>query len=151
MLFINSSKKEEETISAFFIVIFFITNYWLYPFHLFLVWNILFIYAFAPFSLFFKTVSPWKQFILGLIIYLFPSITNYLAYEYVIDHLDRSENMVIIDHWNPKIEVIQKELDVYRGSYLEQIEYRDKMWRSGQNNNGPGAIGKGILGFVIAK
>ncbi len=57
--------------------------------------------------------------------------------------------MVIIEHWNPSNEVIQKEIDVYRGSYLEQIEYRDKMWRSDQNNNGPGSIGKGILGLSL--
>ena len=151
LLFINSSIKKGKRP----FLLFYFRNFWLLIIgyiHSTYFWygDILFIYAFCSFFLyFFKTISPWKQFILGSIIYLFPSITNYLAYEYVIDHLDRSEHMVIIEHWNPKNEVIQKELDVYRGSYLEQIEYRDKMWRSDQNNNGPGSIGKGILGLSL--
>ena len=100
LLFINSSIKKGKRP----FLLFYFRNFWLLIIgyiHSTYFWygDILFIYAFCSFFLyFFKTVSPWKQFILGSIIYLFPSITNYLTYEYVIDHLDQSEHMVIIEH-----------------------------------------------------
>ena len=151
LLFIQSTIKKGK--NPF--LLFYSRNFWLLIIgyiHSSYFWygDILFIYAFCSFFLyFFKNLSSCKQFILGLIIYLSPAITNYLTYEYVIDHLERSEQNVVIRHWNPTDEIIQQELDVYRGSYSDQIEYREKMWSSDNKNDDPGSIGKGIIGLAF--
>ena len=40
------------------------------------------------------------------------------------------DRKAIMEHWNPPEDKLQKEIDAYRGSYVEQIEYREKMWSS---------------------
>ena len=80
--------------------------------------DILFIYALCSFPLyFFKNLSARKQFILGFLIYLTPSFSNYVAYKYVTDDLDPIAQNIMMKHWNPEDSKLQEEIDVYRGSY----------------------------------
>ena len=152
ILFINSVKKRGK--SPF--LLFYSRNFWLLILgwiHSSYLWygDILFIYALCAFLLFFfKNITPKKQFILGCLIYLIPTFSNYATYEYVIDYLDQAEKDVIIKHWNPSNEVLQQELDAYRGPYKKQVQHRAKMWSSNnENNDSSGDIGGGILGLSI--
>ena len=150
ILFINSIKKREKSP----LLLFYSRNFWLLIlgwFHSTYLWygDILFIYALCAFLLFFfKNITPKKQFILGCLIYLIPTFSNFAGYEYLIDDLDQVEKDVIIQHWNPSSETLQQELDAYRGSYKEQVQYREKMWSSNNKNNASGGdIGAGIIGL----
>ena len=152
ILFINSVKKREKSP----LLLFYSRNFWLLILgwiHSSYLWygDILFIYALCAFLLFFfKNITPKKQFILGCLIYLIPTFSNYAAYEYVIDSLDQAEKDVIIKHWNPSNDVLQQELDAYRGPYKKQVQHRAKMWSSNnENNDSSGDIGGGILGLSI--
>lgn len=151
ILFINSVKKREKNP----LLLFYSRNFWLLVIgwiHSSYLWygDILFIYALCAFLLFFfKNITPKKQFILGCLIYLVPTFSNYATYEYVIDYLDQAEKDVIIKHWNPSNELLQQELDAYRGSYKKQVRHRAEMWSSNEyNENNPnGGIGAGIIGL----
>ncbi len=150
ILFINSVKKREKSPLLFF----YSRNFWLLILGLihssyFWYGDILFIYALCAFLLFFfKNITPKKQFILGFLIYLIPTFSNYATYEYVIDYLDQAEKDVIIKHWNPSNEILQQELDAYRGPYKKQVQYRATMWSSNnKNNDSSGDIGEGIIGL----
>ncbi len=153
ILFINSVKKREKSP----LLLFYIRNFWLLILgwiHSTYLWygDILFIYALCAFQLFFfKNITPKKQFILGCLIYLIPTFSNYAGYEYVIDDLDQVEKDVIIQHWNPSNDVLQQEIDAYRGSYKEQVQYREQMWSSSEYNEGNsiGGIGAGIIGLSV--
>ena len=131
-------------------------NFWLLIIgwiHSYFLWygDILFIYALCAFLLFFfKNLTPKKQFILGSLIYLIPTFSNYATHEYVIDNLDQTEQNIIIQHWNPSDEILQQELDAYRGSYKKQVQYREQMWSSNnENNDSSGDIGRGIIGLAF--
>jgi len=143
ILFINSVKKKEKSP----LILFYSRNFWLLILgwiHSSYLWygDILFIYALCAFLLFFfKIITPKKQFILGCLIYLIPTFSNYFTYEYVIDYLDQEEKDVIIKHWNPSNEILQQELDAYRGPYKKQVQYREQLWSSSKS------IGKGIIGI----
>ena len=143
ILFINSVKKKEKSP----LILFYSRNFWLLILgwiHSSYLWygDILFIYALCAFLLFFfKNITPKKQFILGCLIYLIPTFSNYFTYEYVIDYLDQEEKDVIIKHWNPSNEILQQELDAYRGPYKKQVQYREQLWSSSKS------IGKGIIGI----
>ena len=150
ILFINSVKKREKSPLLFFSS----RNFWLLILGLihssyFWYGDILFIYALCAFLLFFfKNITSKKQFILGCFIYLIPTFSNYAIYEYVIDYLDQAEKDVIINHWNPSNEILQQELDAYRGPYKKQVQYRATMWSSNnKNNDSSGDIGEGIIGL----
>ena len=153
ILFINSVKKRGKST----LLLFYSRNFWLLILgwiHSSYLWygDILFIYALCAFFLFFfKNITPKKQFILGCLIYLIPTFSNYATYEYVIDHLDQAEKDVIIKHWNPSNDVLQQEIDAYRGSYKEQVQYRAQMWSSSEYNKGSsiGGIGAGIIGLSL--
>ena len=153
ILFINSVKKREKNP----LLLFYSRNFWLLILgwiHSTYLWygDILFIYALCAFLLFFfKNITPKKQFILGCLIYLIPTFSNYAGYEYVIDDLDQAEKDVIIQHWNPSNDVLQQEIDAYRGSYKEQVQYRAQMWSSSEYNEGSsiGGIGAGIIGLSL--
>lgn len=151
LLFIKSVKKRKK--NPF--LLFYSRNFWLLIFgwiHSTYLWygDILFIYALCAFLLFFfKNLTPKKQFILGCFIYLLPIFSNYAAYEYLIDHLGQAEQDVIVKHWNPSKEILQQELDAYRGSYEKQVQQRAHMWSSSEYNedNPSGGIGAGIIGL----
>ena len=150
MLFINSAKKRGKSP----LLLFYSRNFWLLiigSIHSSYLWfgDILFIYGLCAFPLFFfKNLTPKKKFILGCLIYLIPSFSSYVNYKYVIDNLDSIEQNAIIQHWKPSEERLQKELDVYRGSYKKQVQYRAQMWSSNNENKEPsGEIGKGIIGL----
>ena len=151
ILFINSIKKREK--SPF--LLFYSRNFWLLILgwvHSSYLWygDILFIYALCAFLLyFFKKITPKKQFILGCLIYLLPTFSNYATYEFVIDHLGQAEQDVIVKHWNPSNEILQQELDAYRGSYKKQVQHRSQMWSSSEYNEDKpsGGIGAGIIGL----
>ena len=153
ILFINSVKKREKSP----LLLFYSRNFWLLILgliHSSYLWygDILFIYALCAFLLFFfKNITPKKQFILGCLIYLIPTFSNYATYEYVIDDLGQAEKDVIIKHWNPSDETLKQELDAYRGSYKKQVQYRAQMWSSSEYNEGnpSGGIGAGIIGLSI--
>ena len=152
ILFINSVKKRKKNP----LLLFYSRNFWLLILgwiHSSYLWygDILFIYALCAFLLFFfKNITPKKQFILGCLIYLIPTFSNYATYEYVIDYLDQAEKDVIMKHWNPSNEVLQLELDAYRGSYEKQVQHREQMWSSNnENNDSSGDIGGGIIGLSI--
>ena len=147
ILFINSVKIRGKRP----LLLYYSRNFWLLIIgwiHSSYLWygDILFIYALCAFLLFFfKNLTPKKQFILGCLIYLIPSFSNYAAYEYVIDYLDPAEQNAIIMHWNPSDENLQQEIDAYRGSYKEQFRYREQMWSSNNDNND--GISEGIIGL----
>jgi len=153
ILFINSVKKREKRT----LLLFYSRNFWLLILgwiHSSYLWygDILLFYALCAFVLFFfKNLSPKKQFILGCLIYLLPTFLNYATYEYVIDHLGEEEQDVIIKHWNPSNEILQQEIDAYRGSYEKQVQHRAQMWSSSEHNddNPSGGIGAGIIGLSI--
>ena len=147
ILFINSVKIKGKRP----LLLYYSRNFWLLIIgwiHSSYLWygDILFIYALCAFLLFFfKNLTPKKQFILGCLIYLIPSFSNYAAYEYVIDYLDPAEQNDIIMHWNPSDKNLQQEIDAYRGSYKEQFRYREQMWSSNNDNND--GIAEGIIGL----
>ena len=150
ILFINSVKKREKSP----LLLFYSRNFWLLILgwiHSSYLWygDILFIYALCAFLLFFfKNITPKKQFILGCLIYLIPTFSNYATYEYVIDYLEQAEKDVIIQHWSPSNEILQQELDAYRGSYKEQVQHRAEIFSSNNKNNfSSGDIGEGIIGL----
>ena len=150
MLFVKSamSKKKRP------MLLFYIRNFWLLIIgwiHSYYLWNgdVLFIYAICSFLLFFfRNMRPKSQFVVGCIIYLIPSISNLTFNAFVFDHLDSADRKSIMEHWNPPEEKLQKELDAFRGTYSEQIEYREKMWSSGEKGApAKGDNGKGIIGL----
>ena len=154
LLYIDSIIKKGKRVW----VLFYSRNFWLLLIgfiHSTYIWygDVLLIYASCSFLLyFFKRISPKMQLILGCVIYLIPSISNYATYKYVIDNLDQSDQIVISKHWNPSQEAMQKEIDAYRGPYKGQVHYREEMFASNiKKNYFPGAIGKGIIGasFII--
>ena len=149
MLFVKSamSKKKRP------MLLFYIRNFWLLIIgwiHSYYLWNgdVLFIYAICSFLLFFfRNMRPKSQFIVGCIIYLIPSISNLTINAFVFDHLNSQDRKVIMEHWNPPEDKLQKELDAFRGTYVEQIEFREKMWSSEKSVPVEGDIGKGIIGL----
>ncbi|SVB81652.1 uncharacterized protein METZ01_LOCUS234506 [marine metagenome] len=150
LLFMHSVIKKGKRPS----LLYYSRNFWLLLIgwmHSYFVWygDILLIYALCSFLLYFlRNISPRKQFVLGFIIYLIPSFSNYLSYKYVIDYLEQADQNVIIEYWNPNDETIQKELDAYRGSYKKQVQYRAQMWSSNnENDDSSGDIGGGIIGL----
>jgi len=152
MLFIDSVVQRGKRP----LLLFYNRNFWLLIIgwiHSYFLWygDILFIYALCAFLLFFfKNLTPKKQFILGSLIYLIPTFSNYATHEYVIDNLDQTEQNIIIQHWNPSDEILQQELDAYRGSYKKQVQYREQMWSSNnENNDSSGDIGRGIIGLAF--
>ena len=152
LLFINSARKRGKSP----LLLFYSRNFWLLiigEIHLSYLWygDILGIYALCSFPLFiFKNLTPKKQFILGCLIYLIPSFSNYVNYKYVIDNLDSVEQNAIMQYWNPSDENLRKELDVYRGSYKKQVQYRAEMFSSNnENKESSGEIGEGIIGISI--
>ena len=152
ILFIDSVVEREKRP----LLLFYNRNFWLLIIgwiHSYFLWygDILFIYALCAFLLFFfKNLTPKKQFILGSLIYLIPTFSNYATHEYVIDNLDQTEQNIIIQHWNPSDEILQQELDAYRGSYKKQVQYREQMWSSNnENNDSSGDIGRGIIGLAF--
>ena len=151
ILFVNSVKKIEKSP----LLLFYSRNFWLLILgwmHSSYLWygDILYIYALCAFLLFFfKNITQKKQFILGCLLYLLPTFSNYATYVYVIDHLGQSEKDVIIKYWNPSNNVLQQELDSYRGSYKEQFQHRAQMLSSSEYDEGDpsGGIGAGIIGL----
>ena len=150
LLFINSAIKRGKNP----LFLFYSRNFWLLiigSIHSSYFWHgdILFIYALCSFPLyFFKNLSARKQFILGFLIYLTPSFSNYVAYKYVTDDLDPIAQNIMMKHWNPEDSKLQEEIDVYRGSYEKQFQYRAEMWSSNNENKDPSAeIGEGIIGL----
>ena len=150
MLFVQSamSKKKRP------MMLFYSRNFWLLIIgwiHARFVWygDILFIYAFCSFLLFFfRNLRPRAQFIIGCIIYLIPSFSNFALNAFVFDHLDNEDHHTIMEHWNPPEEELQKELEAYNGSYYEQIKHREKMWSSDTGGSpSAGYNGKGIIGL----
>ena len=146
MLYINSIKKNKKKP-----LLFYSRNFWLLILgwiHASYLWygDVLLIYSLCSFALFFFIgVAPKNQFILGCLIYFLPTFSNYALYDFVIDYLDQAEKDVIIQHWNPPNEVLQKEINAYRGSYKDQIQHRAEMWSSNEyNENNPsgGKIGR---------
>ena len=140
MLYINSIKRNKKKP----LLLFYSRNFWLLILgwiHASYLWygDILLIYSICSFALFFFIgVAPKNQFILGCLIYFLPTFSNYALYEFVIDYLDQADKDVIIQHWNPPNEVLQQELNVYRGSYKDQIQHRAEMWSSNEyNENNP--------------
>ena len=151
MLYINSIKRNKKRP----LLLFYSRNFWLLMLgwiHASYLWygDVLIIYSICSFVLFFFIgVAPKNQFILGCSIYFLPTFSNYALYEFVIDYLDQAEKDVIIQYWNPPNEVLQQELDVYRGSYKDQIQHRAEMWSSSEHNknNPSGGKGAGIIGL----
>ena len=150
MLFVKRAmaKKKRPMIS------FYSRNFWLLIIgwiHSRFVWHgdILFIYACCSFLLFFfRNLRPKAQFIIGCIIYVIPSFSNFALNAFIFDHLDNDDHKAIMEYWNPQKQEIQKEIDTYRGSYSEQIEYREKMWSSHKRGTpSTGANGKAIIGL----
>ena len=150
MLFVKSamSKKKRP------MILFYSRNFWLLIIgwiHARFVWygDILFIYALCSFLLFFfRNLRPNAQFIIGCIIYLMPSFSNFALNAFVFDHLDYEDRNAIMEHWNPPEEELQKELEAYNGSYYEQIKHREKMWSSDTGSTpSAGDNGKGIIGL----
>ncbi len=153
MLYINSIKKNKK--KPF--LLFYSRNFWLLILgwiHASYLWygDVLLIYSLCSFALFFFIgVAPKNQFILGFLIYFLPTFSNYALYDFVIDYLDQAEKDVIIQHWNPPNEVLQKEINAYRGSYKDQIQHRAEMWSSNEynENNPSGGKGAGIIGLSL--
>ena len=152
MLFVKSamSKKNRP------MLLFYSRNFWLLIIgwiHSYYVWygDVLIIYAICSFSLFFfRNFNPKSQFIIGCTIYLIPIFSNLALNAFVFDHLDNEDHNAIMEHWNPQKQEIQKELDAYRGSYSEQIKFREKMWSSGERGSpAEGDNGKGIIGLSL--
>ena len=150
LLFIKSAIKRGK--SPLFL--FYSRNFWLLmigSIHSSYLWygDILFIYALCSFPLYiFKNLAPKRQFILGFLIYLIPSFSNYVFYVNVIDDLDPLAQNVIKRHWNPADSKLQKEIDAYRGSYEEQFQYRAEMWSSNNENKEPSIeIAEEIIGL----
>ena len=98
LLFMHSVIKKVKRPS----LLYFSRNFWLLLIgwmHSYFVWygDILLIYALCSFLLYFlRNISPQKQFVLGFIIYLIPSFSNYLSYKYVIDYLEQADQNIII-------------------------------------------------------
>ena len=151
MLYINSIKRNKKRP----LLLFYSRNFWLLILgwiHASYLWygDVLFIYSLCSFALFFFIgVTLKNQFILGCLIYFLPTFSNYALYDFVIDLLDQADKDVIIQHWNPPNEVLQQEINAYRGSYKDQIQHRAEMWSSNEynENNPSGGKGSGIIGL----
>ena len=150
MLFVERamSKKKRP------MLLFYSRNFWLLIIgliHSHYIWygDILFIYAICSFILFpFRNFNPKNQFIIGCIIYFLPCFSNFALNVFVFDHLGKEDRNAIIEYWNPPKEDLQIELDAYRGSYFEQIKYREKMSDSDERNtSSKGKKGKEIIGL----
>ena len=150
MLFVERamSKKKRP------MLLFYSRNFWLLIIgliHSHYIWygDILFIYAICSFILFpFRNFNPKNQFIIGCIIYFLPCFSNFALNVFVFDHLGKEDRNAIIEYWNPPKEDLQIELDAYRGSYFEQIKYREKMSDLDERNtSSKGKNGKEIIGL----
>ncbi|SVD97800.1 uncharacterized protein METZ01_LOCUS450654 [marine metagenome] len=77
-------------------------------------------------------------------IYLIPSFTGINNY-YKINELDLARQYAIQEHWNPNSIEIQKELDIYRGNYKDQLNYRSSMYKP-SGNSGKDLI---VISFLL--
>ncbi|MCK5893539.1 MAG: DUF418 domain-containing protein [Endozoicomonadaceae bacterium] len=111
----------------------YIRNMWLFIIgliHATLIWDgdILMIYAVSSFMLyFFRNVAPKWQLLLGLTIYLLPSLLN-LSIQYILHELDTTSRQALIAYWQPSQKEIEYELAHFRGGYAKQVAYR---WQTG--------------------
>lgn len=109
----------------------YIRNMWLFIIgltHATLIWDgdILMIYAVSAFMLyFFRNVAPKWQLLLGLMIYLSPSLLN-LSIQYLLPELNTAGRDALIAYWQPSQEEIEYELAHFRGGYAKQVAYRWK-------------------------
>ncbi len=120
------------------IILFYSRNFWLFIIgwpHSHFIWHgdILVVYALCSFFLFlFKNFPPRLQFSIRLLIYLIPSLIGINNY-YKNSELDQVNQYAIQEYWNPDNAKIKEELDIYRGSYKEQLNYRTSMYKTSEN------------------
>jgi len=133
LLYINSLKQKGYKRPVW---VYFRKNFWLIcigTLHFTYIWggDILILYgSLSYFLYFFKKVSNRTLLILGFIIYFIPSGTNYFIYNNVANEFEVEELNAIEKKWNPSEEQIQKELNLFRGKYLDQINYRESKYDS---------------------
>ena len=157
LLFIQSAVRKGKKAA----LLFYSRNFWLLIIgwvHSYFIWygDVLLVYALCALVLYFcRSISPRKQFVAGIIIYLLPTIGNCITYGYTIDRLTPAEQQVFVEKWEPPPMAIEQELAVYRGAYAEQLAYRASMWedKDAKSTKTAGVEVKGLLflGDVFAR
>lgn len=119
---------------------YFVRNWWLLMIgavHMIFIWSgdILFVYALCAFPLyFFRKLAARKQLILGIGIFFFQFFFSW-AIQGSIPYLGEESQESHYDYWHSEDEDIQEDLDLYLGSYPEQMAHR---WE-GETNLGSNA------------
>ncbi len=105
-------------------------NAWLLVFgilHYVFIWqgDVLTIYALCAFFLyFFRNLKPSLQLTLGILFFLLPSVTNLMLAPQV-RQLDQSNLKALTSEFAPTQAQLQEEIETFRGSYQEQINWRN--------------------------
>ncbi|MEL6654544.1 MAG: DUF418 domain-containing protein, partial [Bacteroidota bacterium] len=126
LLFIQSAEKKGKRAG----LLFYLRNFWLLLIglmHTIFIWHgdILMVYAVCSFVLFlFRKINPRIQLGLGLMIYLIPALFNMYVYGTSLDQISPAEEQALSIQWAPDESALQKEIDAFTGSYIDQLNYR---------------------------
>ncbi|MEM6346514.1 MAG: DUF418 domain-containing protein [Bacteroidota bacterium] len=137
LLFIQSASKKGQKAG----LLFYSRNFWLLLIgliHSVFIWHgdILLIYAICSFLLFlFRNLNPRIQLGLGLLIYLLPALLNLYVFSTSLEQISPAEQQAFINQWTPDDATLQKEIDAFRGTYSDQINYRLRNSENEQNTS----------------
>ena len=151
ILFVEGAQKKGKRAT----LLFYVRNFWLLVIgliHSTYIWfgDVLVVYALCSFVLYFlRNISPKKQLVLGLLIYLLPSMVNIGLHQGVIDKLDPVEHVAFVEHWSPSEASLQEELEVFRGSYADQNAFRAELFQPSEDLQ-DGHLGNALLGLSFA-
>lgn len=127
ILYLNSLKRKGFKRPFWF---YFLRNTWLWVigfFHYAFIWegDVLMLYASCSLLLYFlRNYNSRLLLILGFLIYFIPSFSNMYFISNVKNQYSERELSKISQKWYPDNESIQKELDLFRGNYDDQVNYR---------------------------
>lgn len=125
MLLLNKLESRNANVAK----VHYTRNFWLLIIglaHGILIWNgdVLLIYALAAFVLFFfRRVKPEVQFGVGLAVFLLPVVASVVVH-FILPSLDSASVQSLEAYWNPTQAVIDKDVVLYQGEYIDQLLYR---------------------------
>ena len=120
----NMEKRGESPLKFYYL-----RNFWLLIFgliHSIFIWNgdILVVYALCSFILYWlRHLPPKWQMGLGLFLFFIPSFFNVWV-SGTLPYLQEADWHYLESYWQPAATAVTAEIDLYQGSYADQVVYR---------------------------
>lgn len=120
----NMEKRGESPLKFYYF-----RNFWLLIFgliHSIFIWNgdILVVYALCSFILYWlRHLPPKLQMGLGLLLFFIPSFFNVWV-NGALPYLQEADWRYLESYWQPATTAVTAEIDLYQGSYADQVVYR---------------------------